>query len=611
KSGNSITFSVGTEQSGTLVSEVTTTIGDVRGDCPYLNDQNGHLFFGSGAFKQLAIGKGPAPVAAEAEVAQVADAVPAETPPANAQTPQTTGDETATLGKANQTGGVYLSDLAPLSVSTFTDGTWGFGNKGHTGAGDTLISVLGAPSPHGLGTHPPSSGAAVVKYDLGGNYARFTGTVAVDDDVDRCNSVLIFRVTGDGHDIWRAAPIQSSRKPQAFDIDVSGVKKLELVVDCPGEHSNCHAVWLEPELFRAARRAVVNLIPLIDVNRDSVNGKWISVGGTIVSDDSQYARLRIPYQPPQEYDFHMEFTRLSGNEGVVQMFTNFGHSCMWNIGAWANTTCGFTLINGLDSKDNGNPSRFQSSAIIQNGRKYSSLIQVRKGSVVASIDGKVISRCTVDPSQYSFWDGWSIGPNALGIGSFTSPTVFSVIEVTDVNGAETATSATDHSSAAPTAPLDPIFKDTPRELIHSMKGTYASFDGGVYVIRQDGQRISTTESYKPPVAFRLVAQTDSTNIRMAYAADQIIFNWEDGPDELRIDGGPANGRHQAHAGNVPINKWVTIDEVVYPDSMAIFVDGKQRYFTTANFSKVNDPFSIFQGASSVVKVRSLLVGQPK
>jgi hypothetical protein len=69
KFGDSVTLIVGTEQSGTLVPQASVTIGDVRSDCPFLNDFNGRLFIGSGGFKQLAIGKGPAKVTAVAGAA--------------------------------------------------------------------------------------------------------------------------------------------------------------------------------------------------------------------------------------------------------------------------------------------------------------------------------------------------------------------------------------------------------------------------------------------------------------------------------------------------------------------------------------------------------------
>ena len=63
---------------------------------------------------------------------------------------------------------------------------------------------------------------------------------------------------------------------------------------------------------------------------------------------------------------------------------------------------------------------------------------------------------------------------------------------------------------------------------------------GAIVLSTD-EKIFTTKAYAPPVAFRIIAQTDSTDLRIGYAADQIIFNWEVDPKHFRIDGGPAAG----------------------------------------------------------------------
>jgi hypothetical protein len=160
-------------------------------------------------------------------------------------------DATAT-DAATSDNAVYLCDLSPLSVRTFSDGTWSFGNKGELGNGQDKIVVDGVNSPHGLGTHPPSSGAAVIRYELDRKYSKLTGYAAIDDTSQHSNSPLIFRINGDGHEIWRARPVQAWRDARHFSIDLTGVKMLELIVDCPGDHDGAHAVWVEPTLFRAA-----------------------------------------------------------------------------------------------------------------------------------------------------------------------------------------------------------------------------------------------------------------------------------------------------------------------------------------------------------------------
>jgi hypothetical protein len=147
------------------------------------------------------------------------------------------------------------------------------------------------------------------------------------------------------------------------------------------------------------------------------------------------------------------------------------------------------------------------------------------------------------------------------------------------------------------------------ELLTLAQGDIDRKDNGVVVLHE-GERIHTADAFTPPVAFRIVTMTDSANIRMKYAADEIIFNWEGNMDELRVDGGPASGRHKGGgAGRVPVNTWVQIDLVVLPDTMIISVDGKERYRTSADFSQIDMPFAIFP-AGSTIKVKSIVATRP-
>jgi hypothetical protein len=159
-------------------------------------------------------------------------------------------------------------------------------------------------------------------------------------------------------------------------------------------------------------------------------------------------------------------------------------------------------------------------------------------------------------------------------------------------------------SVVETSPKPPL-----RELLAEMTGSGAHQpDGTVVLVSND--RITTHESFKPPVAFRIVAQTDSTNIRIKYAATQIIFDWEGNPAELRVDGGPANHRHKKGAGSIPPHTWAEIGLVVLPDAMIISVNGQQRYRTAADFSQIDQTFGIFTAAGATVQVKSVTVHKP-
>lgn len=78
------------------------------------------------------------------------------------------------------------------------------------------------------------------------------------------------------------------------------------------------------------------------------------------------------------------------------------------------------------------------------------------------------------------------------------------------------------------------------ELIGTMTGDTSRTDKGAIVL-QDDERIATAQHFKPPIRLTVVAQTDSTNLNLNYAADKIIFNWDKNkgnniPDALPISG---------------------------------------------------------------------------
>ena len=129
---------------------------------------------------------------------------------------------------------------------------------------------------------------------------------------------------------------------------------------------------------------------------------------------------------------------------------------------------------------------------------------------------------------------------------------------------------------------------------------------GIVLVGND--RLVTPGSFRPPVEITIVAKTDSNNLRLSYAADQVIFNWEINNRELRIDGGPANGMHKDDAGEVPKDQYVTIRWVVTPQKQSIFVNKELRFEHGGDYSGIDKPVAVF-AAQSRVTVKSIAVKQ--
>ncbi|MDZ4780931.1 MAG: NPCBM/NEW2 domain-containing protein, partial [Planctomycetia bacterium] len=114
--------------------------------------------------------------------------------------------------------------------------------EGHT-------RIAGERATHGLFMHPGPGGTASAVFHLANKVRRFLGGAAIDDSaLGQTATALTFRVLGDGRPLWTSAPVQRSGIRQDFDLDVQGVDKLELLVDCPGPNHAAGGVWWQPRL---------------------------------------------------------------------------------------------------------------------------------------------------------------------------------------------------------------------------------------------------------------------------------------------------------------------------------------------------------------------------
>jgi serine/threonine protein kinase len=117
--------------------------------------------------------------------------------------------------------------------------------------------------------------------------------------------------------------------------------------------------------------------------------------------------------------------------------------------------------------------------------------------------------------------------------------------------------------------------------------------GGRELVLVKPARFTSEEKFTPPVEFTLVVKTKKDDLRLAYTAKQVIFNWEKNQDELRIDVDPGGARHAPGMGRIPEDTFVTIHWRILPHMQSIDVDGKRRYLHFGDYSNVNHPLEIF------------------
>ena len=116
--------------------------------------------------------------------------------------------------------------------------SWGRPAKDKNVSG-TPLTLGGKVYATGYGAH----GEGRLFVGLGGNAARFTATVGVDDAAEKQGSVE-FRVLGDGQLLWQSGLMKPGQTPKTLDVNLKGVKYLTLESsDGDDGISNDHANW--------------------------------------------------------------------------------------------------------------------------------------------------------------------------------------------------------------------------------------------------------------------------------------------------------------------------------------------------------------------------------
>jgi hypothetical protein len=126
---------------------------------------------------------------------------------------------------------VYLSDLRPIEVVALQ-------------VPAAPVRVRQQQSAHGIFLHPAANSTAKIAFNLARSYRLLTGAAALNDSANGpALSELTMRIVGDGQTLWTSRPIQVPGTAEAFRIDVTGVARLELQVQCPGADGRAHAAW--------------------------------------------------------------------------------------------------------------------------------------------------------------------------------------------------------------------------------------------------------------------------------------------------------------------------------------------------------------------------------
>lgn len=186
-------------------------------------------------------------------------------------------------------------------------------------------------------------------------------------------------------------------------------------------------------------------ISSIDPAKQSVAGDWTKTGTELTVRAAQGARLSIMTCPSTEYDLRATFTRKTGQNSIGLIVVHGGKQVVFEVDAWGNHLAGFQDVGGKSIREN--PSR-RADVRLENNKRYTITVEVRKGQLRGLLDGKEIATLTTDGSDLSIHNVWQIpGRNDLGLVAWESETTFHAVEFRSISG--------DSSRPAPTSPQAP------------------------------------------------------------------------------------------------------------------------------------------------------------
>jgi hypothetical protein len=182
-----------------------------------------------------------------------------------------------------------------------------------------------------------------------------------------------------------------------------------------------------------AEPGAVNLLRLIDPKLDAVEGEWTLENGALASPSLPWARVQIPYAPPEEYEISLTIERKQGDNAL-------------GIGLVRGTTFAMLIDaypggggkSGLDTLDtmtlDKNPLSV-SGLFLKNNVPITVVVSVRKSGVTASVDSKVIFNWQGDYKRLTPSPVFKPrDPKMLVVGAFDSRVLFTKIILTPISG---------------------------------------------------------------------------------------------------------------------------------------------------------------------------------
>jgi hypothetical protein len=239
-----------------------------------------------------------------------------------------------------------------------------------------------------------------------------------------------------GQDLARARQTVLARKTAASDSAAKDALQTEIALIEEEQASlKDESKGAKKEVKKDVGKGVwIDLLPLVDLKRDIVEGKWAaSKSGLAVVGSGAFPRIEMPLVPSGNYELEVKFVRVSGNEVFVDL--PVGSNAVTLFLGWSGKS-GFGQINGhnIDTNEIG-----RRPANIEKGQPYTVNIRVTadeaSGEITIMLDGKPYMKWAGLQRELSQKPGRNLHDSSyLGLGVGETNAVFQSVRLRMFSG---------------------------------------------------------------------------------------------------------------------------------------------------------------------------------
>ena len=194
----------------------------------------------------------------------------------------------------------------------------------------------------------------------------------------------------------------------------------------------CSGYLASGEAAQESPQKEIDLLTLIDPNRDAVQSGWSRDASGLVCTPAPYSLLEIPHSPPREYDLALTAERLGDPEGLAIGLVAEGIQFAVVLDGWRGEASGVHRVarRGADA----NETTFR-GRLFEPGKAVPIVCRVRTGRLLVSVGDRTVIDWTTNYRNASNDDDWSVTrPDSLYLATFSTSYRISRLTLTPVSG---------------------------------------------------------------------------------------------------------------------------------------------------------------------------------